>query len=94
VNQPKFKFGDTVYCESCEPFIVYKIEWNKHYQQYEYNLSVLEDMLSLYEEPQPKKLLAYCNPLNEEIIFRRKDIEIRGGILERAPEYDLEYPEK
>lgn len=75
--------------------------------EFKYNDSYWESGLELYQEPQKKKLYAYRIP-NGEIKLFEKDADVKlmlvhypsGDIkfvavkeLERAPEYDIEYPE-
>lgn len=99
MNQPKFKIGDRVCPVSYHnPFIVESIYTNKKGSSYsgENALCVLEESLELYQEPQKKKLYAYRNEFGliqwSESDFPKVKDRANDEILDRKPEYDLEYP--
>lgn len=94
MNQPKFKFGETVFSKFASQFSVTGIQYraNSNPAQYYYHSYpqgwIAESELELYQEPKKKKLYAYRQEDKWPIIF---DIE-EHGLMERLPEYDIEYP--
>lgn len=102
MNQPKFKFGDKVVRKDGHYFFICEIKkanghyfYNEGHRLYDW---LREDEISLYQEPQKKKLYAYkycysSDKLNNtEIKFMSHEAEYWGS-WERAAEYDIEYPE-
>lgn len=102
MDQPKFKFGDIVKDKlNGREFHVSKIELTRNgffYAGKDQNkLTVIgcgqyEDHLELYQEPKKKKLYAY--KYGEEVRFTISDGNPASQWWERAPEHDIEYPEK
>lgn len=96
MEQPKFKFGDKVYYWASESvFIVTKVRFSNgryyYHPEEDYLDCVEEDDLELYQPPKTKKLYAYKNDCTVE--FKTIDNMVMPKVWERAPEYDIEYPE-
>lgn len=111
MNQPKFKFGDRAeYVSPCRTmgtvFHINKIEFHVNNSdgsgEYKYNGAYWESEISLYQEPQKKKLYAWAS--HDGVIFHVKNkdagkevfhrIGIDAQSFTRSPEDDIEYPEQ
>jgi hypothetical protein len=101
MEQPKFKFGDTlVFKITKKKFTVKAI--SQDFGMFLYGEDsrngremYMEDFCELYQEPQKKKLYAYQwdtfrtgKNTSRMIAF----FECESLIAERRPEYDIEYP--
>lgn len=102
MNQPKFKFGDKVIDRNHqmdEAFKVDEIVFRDGVFRYpDENADMhYEYDLELYQEPKRKRLYAYCN--RDDVVFFSKEEDATisdddmGFLMERAPEFDIEYPE-
>lgn len=95
MNQPKFKFGETVFSKFTSQFSVTGIQYraNSNPAQYYYHSYpqgwIAESELELYQEPKKKKLYAY-RLLSNMVIFKSE--ECKDSADRRALEYDIEYP--
>ena len=99
MNQPKFKLGDRVIGAGFSGYVKingirevpYKNKW-----EYTWAYQVIwapEDSLDLYQEPQKKKLYAFVKYDSGWVGFRTDDTD-RDEDMRRAPELDIEYPDK
>ncbi len=96
MNQPKFKFGDRVFETELysKLFIINAIHFNGRYYYGDStnHHGIPEEDLELYQEPKKKKLFAMMSGI---AIMFYSEIPKNGcvGLFERAPEYDIIYPE-
>lgn len=103
MNQPKFNFGDIVKDKlNGREFHVRKIELTRNgffYAGKDQNqLAIIgcgqyEENLEIYQEPKKKKLKA-IEYKDGEVRFFSGDISPLSHMWKRAPEFDIEYPEK
>lgn len=103
MNQPKFKFGDVVKFidKSSTRWPVRLVYWCDKISEFVYEnhagACTPESCLELYQEPKKKKLYAFRLKNGEIKLYDSDSVIIayigtQGLSIERAPEYDIEYP--
>lgn len=104
MNQPKFKFGDKVRTIGSPDDFFFRVDGIKietgglrEFMYAESNSDFYrESKLELYQEPKKKKLYAFMDTMDtsQHVMFLAKEPEKRPAQMKRAPEYDIEYPDK
>jgi hypothetical protein len=102
IKQPKFKFGDRVKIIDAnmygDVYMIWLAGGGYKYQFAPCYNWFAEENIELHQEPKKKKLYAFIDKKKEVRLFEQEDIiktrsDLVPGYFERAPIYDIEYPE-